>query len=161
MGGVEVSTQYYESGRISIPNVTGNISITISAVSQAAENEFNKNDSDVLITGRINSSGAAVAYQSGQLVTGFIPATVGDVIQLTTDKDNKTNSYTGLIAFYTADKAYLRQMQGTNSYWSWDADNRNGTITVPAVYDSTDLSGTAYIRLCVAYTDVDSITVTK
>lgn len=162
MGGVEVSTQYYSEGKIAIPSVTGNIVIEIEAVQSAQENLFDKSDTNVEHGARIKSTGETEAYADGQLVTGFIPAAVGDVVQLTTDKDNKSNSYTGMIAFYDADKTYLQvQMIWENSLWSWSDSNRKGSITVPSEYDGKYLSETAYMRLCCAYTDEDSIVITK
>lgn len=124
-------------------------------------NLFNKNDPNVLLRGRINSSGNAVDCADGQLVTGFIPVTVGDVIHLATDKDNKTNDYTGTVALYNTSKTFLKQILAARDNWLWSESNHNGTITVPSSYNGTDLSGTAYIRLCAAYTDIDSIVVTK
>ena len=76
-----------------------NVSITADKIltdgGDELTNLFDPNDPDVFLRGRINSSGNAVAYADGQLVTGFIQASVGDVFKIETDKSLKTNGYTG------------------------------------------------------------------
>lgn len=96
MGGVDVST-YYKNGTIIIPEVTGNIEITVTAVQSALPytNQIPiSTDSDGSIfngTGykqnyRLNSSGIVTDKASGDIttdcfVTGFIPVKGGDVIR--------------------------------------------------------------------------------
>ena len=92
MGGVDVST-YYSNGKIAIPNVTGDIIITATAVASAPAytNQIPiSTDTDGSIyngTGyknraRINSSGAVVDYSNHEWsATGFIPCKGGDIIR--------------------------------------------------------------------------------
>lgn len=98
MGGVDVST-YYKDGIIAIPNVTGDIEITVTAVESAppytnqiplSTDEVGSiyNDTGYMTDHRINSSGAVATAESGGIgldncfVTGFIPVKGGDVIRL-------------------------------------------------------------------------------
>lgn len=96
MGGIDMS-EYYKDGVIAIPQVTGDIEITITAV-ESAQPYTNQipisTDTDGSIyngtgymTGhRINSSGNVATAASGNItadcfVTGFIPVKGGDVIR--------------------------------------------------------------------------------
>lgn len=139
--------------------VSGTVTIVGTAVPVA--NLFDKNDADVVDTGRFNSSNAAVAYQSGQLVTGYIAATVGDTFTVISDKSAKTNNYTGTGLTYKTDKSAIGQFSQGSSFWNRSADGLTSTITIPATNGSADHSATAYIRFCVPYTDIDSIVITK
>lgn len=124
-------------------------------------NLFDKNDADVVIRGRFNSSHNVVDYADGQLVTGYIPCSYSDIITLTTDKDNKTNGYTGQIVFYDSSKAYLltKSQNGTDPAWDWQDSNKIGIIGVNNTQHLID--NVAYFRICCAYTDIDNIVITK
>jgi len=57
MGGIDMSATYYSNGKIAIPNVTGDIAITVTAVA-TAPNYTNLFDASKMYSGqRINSSG--------------------------------------------------------------------------------------------------------
>ena len=45
--------------------------------------------------------------------------------------------------------------------WEWASDNLNGTITIPSSYSNVSHEGTTFVRFCIAYTDIDSIVITK
>lgn len=142
--------------------VTVSGTVTIVGTPVPVVNLFNKTDPDVVDTGRFNSGKLVVAYQAGQLVTGYIEAKVGDVFTVTTDKSLKTNGYTGASMNYNASKTALQQMaNGATSVWSFSDDGMTGTFTVKSEYSNTDLSDTAYVRFCVAYTNMDNIVITK
>ena len=167
MGGTDVTSTAYNGGAISIPAVTGNIVITIAAAEKVKVNLFDKNDSDVVLRGRIKSSGNAVAYADGQLVTGFIPAQVGDVFEIETDHGQNTatggNGYTGVVGCYTSGKAFISPTIGSAiaEAWEWNSGVTGGTCTIKATVNSKDYSGTAYVRFCLAYTDIDNIKIYK
>ena len=162
MGGTDITATAYNGGTISIPAVTGNIVITIAAAEKVKANLFNKDDPDVFLRGRMNSSGAAVAFADGQLVTGFIPAAVGDTFVVETDKSLKTNGHTGMVSFYGTSKAYIHQSaQGNATVWTFTNSNLVGVCKIPAETNGHDLTGTAYVRFCVAYTDIDNIKIYK
>lgn len=92
MGGTDVS-KYYSNGTISIPEVTGDIVITATAVKQAAT-YTNLLDSATDMSGNVightpmysnmrwnSSSGDPVAY-SGHNITGLIPCNPGDTVRI-------------------------------------------------------------------------------
>ena len=166
MAGTDITSTVYSNGAISIPAVTGNVAITISAAEKVKVNLFNKDDPDVVLRGRINSSGNAVAYADGQLVTGFIPARVGDVFEIETDHGQNTatggNGWTGTVGCYTSDKTFIGTALGSVlPAWVWNEDITNGTFTVPSSWSNHDYSGTVYIRFCLAYTSIDNIKIYK
>ena len=127
-------------------------------------NLFDKNDADVVITGRINSSGNAVNYAEGQLVTGWIEGKVGDKFTIKCDKPNTANLYVGSTNCFRADKSYITNLSTqhtANGTVSMSDDGMTVTCVIPSTYNATDFSQTAYVRFCVAYTDIDSIVITK
>lgn len=162
MGGTDITAEAYNSGVISIPAVTGAVVITVSAKQKEALNLFDASDPDVFLRGRMNSSGEAVAFADGQLVTGFIPASVGDTFVVETDKSLKTNGHTGMVSYYGTSKAYIYQSsQGSTAVWTFTDSDLVGVCKIPTAYSGHDLTGTAFVRFCVAYTDIDNIKIYK
>lgn len=162
MGGTDITSSAYSNGSISINSVSGDLVISVSAVEDMPTNLFDKNDTDVLLRGRINSSGAAVEYADGQLMTGYISASVGDTFVIETDKSLKTNNYTGMVGCYNSSKTYIGQMPNASStVWMFSDSDMTGVCTIPQTLNNKDYSGTAYVRFCVAYTDIDNIVITK
>lgn len=131
----------------------------------ASTNLFNKDDPDIVDTGRFNSSNNAVAFAEGQLVTGYVEGAVGDTFTITTDKANNTNTYTGTIMCYNSAKGVINRISWqftTNGDVTASDDYKTVSIHIPESYDAnTSYVGTAYVRFCVAYTDIDSIVITK
>ena len=82
MGGIDVSN-YYSNGKIAIPNVTGNITITATAVASAPPytNLANPSDADWVNNARINSSGNVVEAD-GATVTNYISFASNSVIRI-------------------------------------------------------------------------------
>lgn len=158
MGGVNVNN-YYSEGRISISNVTGNISITISAVQTAVENLFDL--SAATDNARINSSGNVVTYGTGNLVTGFIEASVGDTIFYSSDvsKDNDTNF--GMMGFYQSNGSFITSVSRSQAPWHWAADGKSGYLTIPSSFNNKDFSATAKIRICIPYEDTNNIVINR
>jgi hypothetical protein len=153
---------------VTITYTEGNVSVsgtmTLVGTPVPVSNLFNKNDSDVLDTGRFGSSGDAKTHTAGQLVTHYIEAKVGDKFTVTTDSANNKNGYTGAMACYNSAKGWLGTFNTTNTsnlIWEWSSDYLTGTITIPSTSASKDYSATAYVRFCIAYTDIDSIVITK
>lgn len=149
----------------------GNLIITINEpignggyVATNDDNLFQKSAPDVVLTGRTNSSGAVVSYLEGQLVTGWIEGKLGDTFNVQSDKANNANNYVGCLACYNANKEFIGQLYTNNvspTAWKWDSGYLNGSVTIPAEDRNINYSATAYVRLCVAYTDIDSIVITK
>lgn len=91
MGGVDMST-YYSNGKIAIPNVTGDIVITATAIPSAPaytnQIPISTDESGNVYNGlgykdgaRISSSGAESTLD-GAFLTGFIPIQAGDTVYL-------------------------------------------------------------------------------
>jgi len=124
-------------------------------------NLFDKDDPDVVLRARFNSSMQPVEFADEQLVTGFIPASIGTTFEFETDKANNTNGYTGFLMLYDANKQPIGGLSNGTTSFIWSSDYKNGSITVPQTYVKTDFTGTSYARFCLAYTDIDSIIITK
>lgn len=160
MGGNNITSTAYNNGVIYISEVSGDIIISIEAQNPAT-NLFDKSDPDVVLRGRFNSSHQVVDYADGQLVTGYIGCSLNDIINLETDRDNKTNGYTGQIQFYDDNKEFIlaKSQSAADPSWTWSNDNKEGIITA---YNTQHLLDTvAYFRICCAYTDIDNIVITK
>ena len=163
LGNNSVTITYVEDGA----TLTG--SITIVGEAKPVVNLFNKNDSDVVIGGRVNSSHNTVYYRDNQLVTGYIEAEVGDVFTVKTDRSNDVsdNAYIGAAYCWDEDKNFVgASMERITTKWEWNDDYTEGTFTIPSEYrlNSSDLrsfEGTAFIRFCVAYDNIDNIVITK
>jgi hypothetical protein len=169
MGGTNVTANAYREevypanrGFISIERVTGGISISATAEKAEAPNLFDALDPDVVLRGRFNSAGAAVAYSDNQLVTGYISAAVGDVFRIETDKSLTTNGYTGMVDYYDSVKVHIAQTGNANAQvWAFSDNDTKGACTILPSVGSHNLTGTAYVRFCVAYTDIDNIKIYK
>lgn len=70
----------YTNGKISIPNVTGNIVITVTARKKAITNLADPSSAEWKSGYRINSGGGIVTGHSQ--VTNLIPVAAGDVIRI-------------------------------------------------------------------------------
>lgn len=170
MGGVNVTNSVYKQevfptnrGVISVPNADGALVITATAVKGEVVNLFDSTDADVLLRGRFNSSGNAVAYADNQLVTGYISGAVGDTFVVETDKSLKTNGYTGMVGCFTSSKTYITSTipQGATAVWTFSNSDMTGTCTIPSTWSGHDYSGTVYVRFCIAYTSIDNIKIYK
>ena len=161
--GKDDASDYYYKGKISIPSVTGNLEIIILALPQEAQNLFVKDDATD--RGRIRSNGELSEDFGGQLVTGFIEASVGDTIYYRSDKEAGANDYDGSMGFYASDGTFIVQLmrvQTLTGGWHWSSDMKSGYITIPKSYTDTggkthDLSATAKVRICIPFTSMDGI----
>ena len=130
----------------------------------APVNLFDKNDSDVVLRARFNSSHVPVAYADGQLVTGFIPVSNSDTITIAGDKSQNTNAYVGYVNLYNSNKEYIGAYAGPGLNGQkivWSSDYLEGSLDCSQAPDAGTNSGAAYIRLCLAYTDIDAIEIYK
>lgn len=142
--------------------VTVSGAATIVGTAAPVANLFDKNDPDVLLGGRINSSGNAVYQADGQLVTGWIEGKAGDVFTVKSDKANTANNYVGSTNCYNSGKVYISILSTVHTTAvSMSDDGMTVVCTIPATLNGIDFSATAYVRICVAYTDIDSIIITK
>ena len=74
---------FYKDGVISIPNVTGDIVITATAVAQAPHytNLADPTSENWKMHSRVNSTGTIVAYESAQVTNAF-QISAGDIIRI-------------------------------------------------------------------------------
>ena len=104
MGGVDMST-YYSNGKIAIPNVTGNITITATAVASASPTNildeygyFNNTRYSLSATTPDKRVSA-----DGECATGLIPVTKGDTVRL----KGFTFPDTAKFVFFNSSQVYL------------------------------------------------------
>lgn len=141
----------YNKGKIAIPNVTGDIVITITAVQQAQENSFPSKfydtDGVTLYNGlgykskfRFNSAGAETSADSNDSITGYLDIT----------GHNKV----------TVSGAVLSHTTGGNKYVFYDSSHNlisgsgygiapNGVFAKDGSGDFEIPANTKYIRFCV------------
>lgn len=139
----------YTKGKISIPNVTGNIVITVTASRKAITNLADPTSAEWKSGYRINGSGSIVSGKSQ--VTNLIPVAVGDVIRI----KNAGSSATMLTGSYPdASSTSGTPLTYTQSY---DSESGIATITVNA-------AAYAYARFSIPnsqITDVNAIIITR
>ena len=105
MGGIDMSN-YYSNGKIAIPNVTGNITITATAVLSAVptnildEYGYFNNTRYSLSSSNANKRVAA----DGHCAAGLIPITKGDVVRL---KGFSFNSNAAVFVFFNSSQGYI------------------------------------------------------
>ena len=141
----------YNKGKIAIPNVTGDIVITITAVQQAQENafpsKFYDTDGVTLYDGkgyksgwRFNSKDVETSAQSGDSITGYLDITGYNKV--------------------TVSGAVLSQTEGGKKYLFYDSSHNlisgsgfgivpNGVFAKGGTGDYEIPANTKYIRFCV------------
>ena len=145
----------YTRAKISIPNVTGNIVITATAVASAKENLFLKDSSDTYTPKyRIKSSGEIVtsAAAINACVTNKININASSY-SITTDAENqsdRTNGYACVVVFYSSDDTVISRLNYNSSGWTWSNNYLSATLTaIP--------SNAAYMRFVLNYANLDNI----
>lgn len=175
MGGVDVS-QYYSSGTINIPSVTGNIVITATAakvgppnmIASAIESDGTPyNNGQGYKSGyRLNSSGVETS-QSNAFVTGFMPVAKNDVIHFS---DTNLHAVAGAsdtslcyIGLYNSSFAKMECIQAVGiandpSHWTFTLDANSMIETLKIAYNgsSLNLDNVAYMRISSANLSADS-----
>ena len=141
----------YNKGKIAIPNVTGNIVITITAVQQAQENtfpsKFYDTDGVTLYNGsgyksgyRFNSQSAEASGSAGDSITGYLDITGYNKV--------------------TVSGAVLSATSGGHKYVFYDASHNlisgsgygivpNGVFAKDGTGDYEIPTNTKYIRFCI------------
>ena len=145
----------YTRAKISIPNVTGNVVITATAVASAKENLFLKDSSDTYTPKyRINSSGQIVASAAAinACVTNKININASSY-SITTDAENQSdrqNGYACVVVFYASDDTMISRLNYNSSGWTWSNNYLSATLTaIP--------SNAAYMRFVLNYANLDNI----
>lgn len=157
MGGVDVSA-FYSEGRIAIPNVTGNIVITATAVPSAPINLFDAGSANNYKPKyRFNSANQIVTSPASTnvVVTHLIPVLPGDSVDITTDTNpsytDVSNLYSFVAVFYDASGIFVSKVfeftSGVSNY-----DNK-WTFTAPS-------GNYTQMRIAIPYTDLNNIVVT-
>ena len=132
----------------------------------APVNLFDKNDADVVLRARFNSSHVPASWDASQLITGFIEVTAGDTFTVSGDNTQNLNVYTGVAQLYNSNKEYIGIYSSpvqdpTHQKWVWAADYLSGSLDTSVAPNSGTNSGVAYIRFCLAYTNIDNLVITK
>lgn len=104
MGGIDMSN-YYSNGKIAIPNVTGNITITATAVSSAGPTNildtygYSNNTRYSLSSSKPDKK----VTENGYCATGLIPITKGDTVRL----KGFDFSVSNVFIFFNSSQVYL------------------------------------------------------
>ena len=143
----------YTKGKIAIPQVTGDIVITITAVPQAQENafpsKFYDTDGVTLYNGsgyksgrRFNSQNAEVSAKSGDSITGYLDITGFNKVTVSGAVLSETPG--GLkCVFYDSNHTAI----GGND-WTYGI-TPNGVFSKNGTGDYTTPANTKYMRFCV------------
>ena len=143
----------YNKGKIAIPNVTGDIVITITAVQQAQENafpsKFYDTDGVTLYDGkgyksgfRFNSSNVETSAPDGNSITGYLDITGYNKVTVSGAVLSETNGGNKCV-FYDANHTAI----GGNE-WSFGI-TPNGVFSKNGTGDYTIPANTKYMRFCV------------
>lgn len=174
MGGVDVST-FYKDGVIAIPNVTGDLEITVTAVQSAVE-IINLADVYGVTSGvRISvSSGEnsnlanTVAVGANRNDQGIIPWIPGDVFRFKGVTFSASSSTQFGIVFYNADASYPSSagispwvgLDNSDIKVEFDESSGIGTITLKTTIESK-FSARPYLRFSLPCTDASQLIITK
>ena len=159
MGGTDMSN-YYANGKIAIPNVSGNITITATAVASASATNIldtygYTNNTRYSLTS--NNPDKKIS-ENGYCATGLIPITKGDTVRL------KGFTFTGKVVFifFNSAQTYLfgtntikTGMSGTTANTKENIGNISISNDNIATYNYTDSADNniAYIGISGACTD--------
>ncbi len=156
MGGVDVLA-YYKDGTIAIPSVTGNITITVTAVESATVNLFDKATSTINMR---YSGGANEVAANGYYISNYLPVTAGQTVTLT----GVVNSTADKICFYDANKSALgfayiytsKVSSGSNAATLFSGDATNGyTNTIGYTWTGTADAAAASYYAQIAYVRIN------
>lgn len=148
MGGIDMSN-YYKDGTIQIPKVTGNITVTVTAVASASnytnrvpeavdsdKQTIYNNPNGYMNDTRLNSSGGTTTTDAaGVTTTGFISASTGDVVRFSGVTWNTGACY---IHEYNSNLVQKRSLRGDQTTPTKEGD----VYVIPLTHQET-----AYIRL--------------
>ena len=143
----------YTKGKIAIPQVTGDIVITITAVQQAQENvfpsKFYDTDGVTLYNGsgyktsyRFNSSNVETSAPAGNSITGYLDITGHNKVTVSGAVLSETNGGNKCV-FYDATHTAI-----SGNEWSFSI-TPNGVFAKDGTGDYTIPADAKYMRLCV------------
>lgn len=179
MGGADMA-EYYSGGVIAIPNVTGNIEITVTAVASAPQytnllNTLIDNDGSVLdgvgyrANKRWSSSATTIDTASdmeGSYLFGLLPAQDGDTIRVKAPgKVEFSVLYDQIKWFYkdrTAISGYTNYNSMAGSGIDASIDTDSGIVTFKLNSPSVEKGAYAYISIVLqGITDISGVVITK
>lgn len=167
MGGVDMST-YYSNGKIAIPNVTGDIVITATAVASYTPVVNLVETYGVEADMRLSMGTGANKAQAGYCVVGndnnhIIPYAAGDVFRIkganipaTTDSNCGMVWYRDYAGTETSIGAYSIALNSSHSTWSI-AEESEGVVAI-TIIDTQVYVG---IRFSLPCTDTSNLIITK
>lgn len=172
--------EYYSGGVIAIPNVTGDIEITVTAVSSAPQytnllSTLINNDGSVLdgvgyrANKRWSSSSTTIDTASdmdGSYLFGLLSAKDGDIIRIKAPGKSGFNSNYDQIKWFYGDRTAIagytnyNSMDGTGVAATIDAES--GIVTFKLNSPSTSKGAYAYISIVLqGITDISGVVITK
>lgn len=152
MGGVDVST-FYKDGVIAIPNVTGDLEITVTAVESALPytNLLDTASADWLTNKRYNSSGAVVDAP-GWDTSNYVACTKDDVLRFK-NMDISTSyggAANGRLVLLDSSKAFVSSINPHNETKYFTADAGGVTTVDLSSYPASYLNRMANVRFVCA-----------
>lgn len=185
MNGVDITDSVYADGVITINKVTGNVVISVVAISDGSSSYINEipistsadgsifgadyngdGENDGYLAGyRLNSSGNQETY-TGTYVTGFIPCTSNTTVYMknVTFQSGVTTVPTSgnqRLAFYAADRSFIKYVSANEGNYVSANYNDTGDVwvsfTIGSSVNGTDISNVAYFRIAGSYIGEDSI----
>ena len=144
---------YYKDGIIAIPQVTGDLEITVTAVESALPytNLLNTASADWLTNKRYNSSGSIV-NATGWDVSNYVACTKNDVLRFK-NMDIAApygGAYNGRLVLLDSSKTFLASINPHNETKYFTTDAAGVTTVNLSGYSATYLNNMAYIRLVCA-----------
>ena len=168
MNGVDITSTAYSEGKITIPEVTGDVIITINAeIALACTNQIPiSTDADGNIYNGIGYKEKmymSTGSESGNVttdLTGFIPCKAGDILRMKNIPFNTTVAECRL-TFFKSDKTYIAQalvgsyyIMDTDLLGVKDADGNYIEFTLRSKFVSDDC---AFVRISAANITAESI----
>lgn len=163
MGGNDVS-KYYSGGKITIPRVTGDIQITVSAVESAVTtpnilvDSFKAGGVSHAAVGysngkRLSTSDGSLKDASGCIVTGFIPLHEGSVIRIKPFTVSGTGGAGNGVCKYGSDQTFAAASYVTTAIFGTHFANCEWAQESDGVLKISCLGTGGYIRLTVPVAD--------
>ena len=152
MGGENITSAVYSNGTITIPEVTGNVVITISAVEEAATytNLFDPSADGYIEHGRCSSTGADRTDVQTCFVTNYIPVTNGDVVRIK-GASVSADYYSGV---------YKLNKTGTGVHLGTGAEFANYAVADGVTSFTVNYTDAAYVRMTCENADLSGVIVT-
>ena len=168
MGGVDVST-FYKDGVIAIPNVTGDLEITVTAVKSAVEFTNLVDVYGVAEGYRISVTHGTNSDAPGWCAIGsdnahIIPAAAGDVIRIKGAQIPSASDGKSAIVTYSdfsgtkVDASYIFKGYHNSTFISVDNGDDNGVVTITLKDMPNNSVG---VRISVPCTDTSQLIITK